>query len=137
MKHFSKLAALLLGAAMIFAFAGCANSTDSDDTENVVYTLKNGLTDRDSNPISMTISYKNKSGVYVNEQTIPVNGTYEVPASDAIVIIDHKDPFSGVMSRCPVIYFKVNDTELYAGTAILEKGAKVTLNGEQPQITSL
>lgn len=29
MKHFSKLAALLLGAAMIFAFAGCANSSDN------------------------------------------------------------------------------------------------------------
>ena len=131
MKHFYKLAALLLGAAMIFGFAGCANSSNSDDTENVVYTVKN------STGSEMVISYKNKSDVYVNEKTIPANGTYEVPASDAIVIIDHKDPFSGVMSRCPVIYFKVNDTELYAGTAILEKGAKVTLNGEQPQITSL
>ncbi|MBR4600515.1 MAG: SUMF1/EgtB/PvdO family nonheme iron enzyme [Treponema sp.] len=30
MKYFSKLAALLLGAAMIFGFAGCANSSNPD-----------------------------------------------------------------------------------------------------------
>ena len=116
MKHFSKLAALLLGAALIFGFAGCANSTDStdsDSSENVVYTLKNGLTDSDSNPISMTISYKNKSGVYVNEQTIPVNETYEIPASDAKIgsePIDHID----YIIDSPAIYLKikVNGTEV-------------------------
>ena len=43
MKRFSKLAALLIGAAMIFAFAGCADSvtdpvtnTDSSDGSDVL-----------------------------------------------------------------------------------------------------
>lgn len=114
MKHFSKLAALLLGAAMIFGFAGCANSTDSngsDGSENVVYTLKNGLTDSDSNPISMTISYKNKSGVYVNEQTIPVNGTYEIPANDAKTgTVEYTSPFQ-VKENISVIYVKINEVD--------------------------
>ena len=80
MKYFSKLAALLLGAAMIFGFAGCANSsnsTDSDSSENVVYTVKN-----DSSK-EQTISYKNKSNEWVNEQIVPIGGIYEIPASDA------------------------------------------------------
>lgn len=33
MKRFSKLAALLIGAAMIFAFAGCADSSNSDGSD--------------------------------------------------------------------------------------------------------
>ena len=33
MKRFSKLAALLIGVAMIFAFAGCANSSNSDSSD--------------------------------------------------------------------------------------------------------
>ena len=111
MKHFSKLAALLLGAALIFAFAGCANSSNSDDTENVVYTLKNGLTDRDLNPISMTISYKNKSGVYVNEQTIPVNGTYEIPANDAKTGTIVQTSLEGEERAVPVIYVKINNKD--------------------------
>ena len=103
MKHFSKLAALLLGAAMIFAFAGCANSTDSTDSdgsENVVYTVQNGTSSE------MTISYKNKSGVYVNEKTIAVDGTYEIPANDAKSDIKTFNIY-GVSIDSPVIYLKI------------------------------
>ena len=106
MKHFSKLAALLLGAAMIFGFAGCANSTDSTDStdsdgsENVVYTVQNGTSSE------MTISYKNKSGVYVNEKTIAVDGTYEIPANDAKSDIKTFNIY-GVSIDSPVIYLKI------------------------------
>lgn len=119
MKYFSKLAALLIGAALIFGFAGCANPSNSDesdgsyvsdesnDTENVVYTLKNGKKS------DMTISYKNKSGEWTNEQTVPGNGTYEIPASDAKRDIKTLTVF-GFPYDAPVIYLKikVGDTEV-------------------------
>lgn len=124
MKYFSKLAALLLGAAMIFAFAGCANSTDSTDStgsdgsENVVYTVKNGKNSE------MTISYKNKSGEWTNEQTIPGNGTYEIPANDAKSDIKTFNLFGVSSIDSPVIYLKitVGDTTVEGYIqAVLEK----------------
>ena len=93
MKYFSKLAALLLGAAMIFGFAGCANSSNSDD---VIYTVKNDSSNE------QTISYKNKSDEWVNEQIVPIGGIYEIPASDAK--IDRRTYWTGEMVSG--IYFK-------------------------------
>lgn len=103
MKHFSKLAALLLGAAMIFGFAGCANSTDSDSSENVVYTVKN------DSPKEQTISYKNKSNEWVNEQIVPIGGIYEIPASDA-KIDRRKYPIDSTGEMVSGIYFKLTSS---------------------------
>lgn len=49
MKRFSKLAALLIGAAMIFAFAGCANSSNSDSSDG-------------SDVLPSTLTVRNDSG---------------------------------------------------------------------------
>lgn len=96
----------------MLGIVGCANPSNSDGSENVVYTLKNGLTDSDSNPISMTISYKNKSGVWTNEQTIPFDGTYEIPANDAkIGVLELTDLASMTVRKNPVIYVKINNKD--------------------------
>lgn len=62
----------------LLGIVGCSmNPSDSDGSENDTYIVKN------STGSEMTISYKNKSGEWANEKTIPVDGTYEIPANDA------------------------------------------------------
>ena len=55
MKRFSKLAALLIGAAMIFAFAGCADSSNSDSSDG-----SDGSDGSDVLPSTLTV--RNDSG---------------------------------------------------------------------------
>ena len=95
----------------MLGIVGCAmdssDSGGSDGSENVVYTVKN------STGSEMTISYKDKSDVYVNEKTIPVDGTYEIPASDVKIGTETFNYF-GYLIDSPVIYLKikVDDTEV-------------------------
>ena len=114
----------------LLGIVGCSNPSNSDGSENVIYIVKNGLTDQDSNSISMTISYKNKSGVYANKQTIPANGTYEIPASDVkivTVVISTLNFTTGKTEyiEVPVVQFNVNGVEGYLIKAELEKGVKI------------
>ena len=55
MKRFSKLAALLIGAAMIFASAGCADSSNSDSSDG-----SDGSDGSDVLPSTLTV--RNDSG---------------------------------------------------------------------------
>lgn len=131
MKKFIFGVMLLVSMLGIIGCSNPSNSDGSDGSENVVYTIKN------STGSEMTISYKNKSGEWANEKTIPVNEIYKVPASDAKIDIFEGVDFYGVMRKASILSFKVNNTELTVGTAVLEPGAKVTLNGDHPEITSL
>ena len=107
MKKFIFGAMLLVSMLGIVGCSNPSNSDVSDGSENVVYTVKNGKNSE------MTISYKNKSGEWTNEQTIPGDGTYEIPASDAKRDIKTLSVF-GFPYDAPVIYLKikVGDTEV-------------------------
>ena len=118
MKKFIFGVMLLVSMLGIVGCSNPSNSDGSDGSENVIYIVKNGLTDQDSNSISMTISYKNKSGVYANKQTIPANGTYEIPASDVkivTVVISTLNFTTGKTEyiEVPLVQFNFNGVEGY------------------------
>ncbi len=76
----------------LLGIVGCSNPSNSDGSEDDTYIVKNVANSE------ITISYRNKSGEWTNKQTIPVNGTYEIPANDAK---------TGTVENVPIIYVKL------------------------------
>lgn len=92
---------LMLLVSML-GIVGCANPSNSDGSENVFYRVKN-----DTDSKTMTISYKNRSGNYENnEETILPYGIYEMPANDTKVITVTESDLGG-KKNVPVIYLKI------------------------------
>lgn len=93
MKHFSKLAALLLGAAMIFAFAGCANSSDNppetytitiNESENgsVTASKTTGITAGEKITLTVTPAYTDNEDYYYALSILSVkNGDADIAVS--------------------------------------------------------
>lgn len=118
---------LMLLVSML-GIVGCANPSNSDgsenNTENVFYRVKNGTDSK-----TMTISYKNNSGNYENnEETILPYGIYEMPANDTKVITVTESGLGG-KKTVPVIYLKIkfDDTTTVEGyiDADLEKVVEI------------
>lgn len=67
---------LMLLVSML-GIVGCSmDSSDSGGSEDVTYIVKN------STGSVLKISYKTKFNSWTDEQDVPVNGTYKIPASD-------------------------------------------------------